>query len=67
MSADVDLAKVMLTAQDLIGSGVGLVDGETKLTKHLISQMSFDDVESMLGEYLVNFILVSALKKMKQA
>lgn len=64
MSSKVDLSVVLLTAKKLFCSGIALMEGETKITAPIISEMSYDDLESMLGEYLVNFILASALKKM---
>ncbi len=61
MAKDVDLANVMEVAAKLFSSGVAQVEGETKLTMRLIESMSQDDFERMLGEYLVNFTLASAL------
>lgn len=66
MSKNVDLPDVMDVAIKLFTSGVALVDGETKLTKHLVGDMSQDDLEGMLGEYLVNFTLASSLAQMKE-
>lgn len=66
MSTEVDLGKIMLTARELFSSGVGKMEGETKLTKPILDKVSFDDLEGMLGAYLVNFILASALRKMKE-
>ena len=65
MSKDVDLSGVLLTAKELFTSGVALVDGEVKLTKPLLDSMSQDDLEAMTGEYMANFILASALRKLK--
>lgn len=65
MSPDVELSVVLLTAKELFSKNIGLIDGEVKLTKPLIDEMSLDDLESMTGEYLANFILASALTKMK--
>lgn len=65
MSKDVDLSGVLLTAKELFTSGVAMVDGEVKLTKPLLDAMSQDDLEAMTGEYMANFILASALRKLK--
>lgn len=65
MSKDVDLAGVLITAKELFTSGVAMVDGEVKLTKPLLDAMSQDDLEAMTGEYMANFILASALRKLK--
>lgn len=67
MSKDVDLAGVLITARELFTSGVALVDGEVKLTKPLLDAMSQDDLEAMTGEYMANFILASALQKLKKS
>lgn len=67
MSHDVDLAKVLLTAKELFSKGVALMDGETKMTKVTLDKMPMDELEEMLGDYLVNFILASALAKMKNS
>ena len=66
MSRDVDLADVMDVARHLFTKGkVAKVDGEMSLTIPLIDEMSQDDVEAMLGDYLVNITLASSLALMK--
>ena len=67
MSTGVELAAVLLTAKDLFTSGLAMVEGEVKLTKPIMDTMSQDDLEAMTGEYLANFILASALRKMKNS
>ena len=42
-----------------------MIDGEVKVTKPILDEMSNDDLEGMLGEYLANFILRSVLSKKK--
>ena len=64
-SDHVEMPKVFLHAKELLTSGVCLVDGEAKLTKPLFDEMSNDDMEVLVGEYLVNFILRSVLKKIE--
>ena len=66
MSPDVELASVLVTGRELLTSGVALVEGEEKLTKPILDSMSADDLEGMIGEYMVNFILASALRRMKK-
>lgn len=61
-SNSVEVHKLLLHAKELFSSGVALVDGEQKLTKPLIDKISLSDLESMLGGYFVNFILLSVLK-----
>ncbi len=66
MSNDVDLSEVLDVGIRLFTSGIALVDGESKLTKHLIDSMSQGDVELMLGEYLVTFTLASSLARTRE-
>lgn len=56
-----DMSKVMAHARQLFISGVALIDGETRFTLPLIDDMSLDDVEGMLGEYLAAFIVPSLM------
>lgn len=63
MSTKVELPEVMEVAAKLFSSGVAQVEGETKLTAKLIESLSQEDFERMIGEYLVNFTLASALEQ----
>ncbi len=60
-SESVDMGKILLSAIELFKSGVAHIEGEVKLTKPLLDEMSNDDLEGMLGEYLANFIHKSVL------
>jgi len=67
ISKDVELVNVLIAGKELFASkGVAMVDGETPLTKPLVDNMSQDDLEKALGEYLANFILASFLQKMNK-
>lgn len=55
------MATVMAHARQLFISGVALIDGETRFTLPLIDDMSIEDVEGMLGEYLAAFIVPSLM------
>lgn len=67
MSTKVELGDVLTTAKKLFSSaGVGTVNENTKLTHDILSKVSIDDLEAMVGQYLVNFILASSLNRMKQ-
>jgi len=65
-SRDVSLPDVIDVARKLFTSGVAMVDGEVKLTQHLIDAMSQDDLEGMVGDYMVGFTLASSLEKMRE-
>ena len=54
-----DLGELLKKAAKLFVSGVAKIDGEAKLTDALISKMSGDDFEALLGEYIANFIYPS--------
>lgn len=67
MSKDVDLPEVLDIGKRLFQMpGIALVDGETKFGNAILDRMSLDDFEDMLGEYMVNFILASSLKRLKE-
>jgi len=66
MSKNVDFPDVLEVAKRLFQMpGIALVDGETKFGSALIDRMSIDDLEDMLGQYMVNFILASSLKRLQ--
>lgn len=67
ISEKVEMSSILVSAIELFASGVAVVDGEekAKLTKPLIQEMSADDLENMLGEYLANFILRSLLTELE--
>lgn len=59
-----DMVKVFLYGVELFkSSGVALVDGSVSMKQLLIEKMSQDDLENMLGRYMINFILASVLSK----
>lgn len=63
--SSVDYPQVLATARKLLTTGgVALVEGETKLTSHQLDQMSDEEFEQMVGDYLANFILASSIAKM---
>ena len=59
-----DMKQLFGVAKTLFFShGIASVEGVVDFNKVIYDQMSIDDFEKMLGEYLVNFILVSALNQ----
>ncbi len=65
--SDINIKEVMLTAKELMTSGLVLVEGEEKLTKPLCDKLDQEDFEEILGAFLVNFILASLLKNQKKS
>lgn len=53
----VEATVVWEQAKALLKEGVGLIDGEQKLTSPLIDKMDPNDFESLAGEYIANFTL----------
>ncbi len=59
-----NMLQVMLYGVELFKSpGIAKLEGSVTMTHPMIEQMSQDDLENMLGLYMVNFILASALSK----
>ena len=57
-----NMPELLKQAQSLfVTQGVASVEGVVDMTTPILKMMSIDDFERMLGEYLVNFILASAL------
>lgn len=65
MSEKVKLDSFIEHGRILLSSGVALVEGSEKLTKPLIDKMHPDELEDMIGAYMVNFILASAFASQK--
>ena len=62
----VDYAEVMKVGRDLFVHGkVALVDGEIPMNGPLMEKVSWEDLEGMLGAYLVGFPLRSTLERAK--
>ncbi len=62
--SDENMLQIILYGVELFKSrGIAQLDGSVSMTQPIIEQMSQDDLERMLGQYMVNFILASALSK----
>jgi len=67
MAKDVNLPEVLNIGKKLFQQpGIALIDGETKFGNELMNRMSVDDLEDMLGDYLVNFILAASLQRLRE-
>ena len=55
----IDYADYIDIFMDLLTSGICNADGSTSLTVSMAESISFEDIEKLMGEYLVNFILGS--------
>lgn len=64
-SRDVSYEEVLDAARRLLTSGVAQVDGETKLTVPMLDNVGLEDLELMMGQYLVSFTLASTLAAAK--
>jgi hypothetical protein len=65
--SEVDMTKFMNHAKALFISGMIKLDGKKDFNEGLIEKLSADDFEKVVGEYLVNFIIASALKKLNSS
>ena len=62
--SDEDMVKIVLYGVELFKvPSIAQVDGSVNMTQPLIEKLSQDDIENMLGQYMINFILASALSK----
>jgi len=55
------IEQVMIAGKELMSSGLFLIEGEVKLTKPLIDELSTEDFEKVLGEFMANFIVASLM------
>lgn len=60
--SDVDYTDFIETGRSLICDGVGKVDDVEPFTVFMADKLGIDELELMVGEYVANFILRSALK-----
>ena len=65
MMSDIDYCKYIETFRELLINGICYVTETEKLTSPLFDKLSLDDTDTLLGEYLANFLLFSQLKKLK--
>jgi len=61
-AGEMDMSVVLLSAKELFRE-VGFIEGEKQLTIPMLDSMSLDDIESMTGVYMENFILASVLEE----
>jgi hypothetical protein len=64
--SNVDMNKFFDSAKSVLKKCAKL-DGVVELNDHLIDELNGDDFEKLVGEFLINFILASTLKKMKRS
>lgn len=65
MMADIDFAKYVETFREILINGACDVVEGIKLTGALFDNLSLEDQDTLLGEYLSNFLLASQLRKLK--
>ena len=49
--------------EKLMLTGVCTLDGEVKMNENTFSEISIDDLESLMGEYTLNFLLPKEIRK----
>lgn len=55
----VEVAKVLLHINEMLTSGLALVEGETRFTKPMLDRLSIPDIYGIAGTFIVNFIVPS--------
>lgn len=65
-ASSVDYGEVLEVAARLLTGGVAFIDGEEKLTKAKLDEMSFEDSERLAGEYIARFFAGSALRTLNE-
>lgn len=60
--SDVDYVDFIEVGRSLVCENVGKLDGVEPFTVHIADNLDSDVLESIIGEYVANFILRSALK-----
>lgn len=65
--SDIDIDAFFNAARELMKSGSAKLDDQVDLNDTLLNQLSVEDFEKLVGEFLVNFTLASTLMKMKSS
>lgn len=65
-ASSVDLKEIFDVAKRLFTNKVATLDGEN-MTSPIFDSIDMDDLEGLLGEYMINFILGSILSKQKKS
>lgn len=67
MSGKVDMPEVTSTAKRLFIKGKTLyVNGEEKMTGPLWDEMSVEDVDTIVGKYILLFVIASSLRRARE-
>ena len=66
LSSSVDMVAFLEDFRRMMISGVCKIEGREVLTSALYDKLDPDDIDSLLGEYLGNFILSSRLKTLQK-
>jgi hypothetical protein len=61
-STDVELDEFIEIGLKLLLENLALLDGEVKLTRHLLDKMNLADLERMVCEYVARFLCASDLQ-----
>lgn len=66
MMSKVDLVEYQETFRQLLLNNIAFVKEGQKLTSHAYDDISGEDSDNMMGEYISNFLLSSWMKKLTQ-
>lgn len=62
---DIDIAAYFEDFEKLLTSGVCKVNGKVELNSIMCSKLSVEDMEKLLAEYIVNFLLPASMRQKK--
>jgi len=63
--SEIDYSDYVETFKSLLTNKMAMVSNDIALNGVMFDELSIDDTDKMLGEYLESFLLVSQLKKLK--
>ena len=66
MSDNLNIEELEETFKSLMFSGICKLDGEVNLTESLYENFSCNDTNSLMGEYISNFLLLSIISQQKK-
>ena len=66
-ASSVDMNKYVKSfSKMIIHTNLFQIEGETKFTETLLDNLSVEDFYGLMGDYMLNFILASLIKKMNE-
>lgn len=64
-ASDIDISSYMENFKELLTSNICLVDGKLPLNSQQYDELSIEEGDRLLGEYIINFLLPAGMKAEK--